>query len=324
MPRRTIALLRVCCVLPAGFLPVADAAAESPVRIGVPNWPSVEMTAHIIKAIAEQRLDTEAVLVPADNDAIYKGMNDGTGPDIHPETWLPNHQSYVDQLATDDGTIVIAESAYDAIQGICVNRIAVDEYGITAIHHLAEPDVATSLDTDGDGRGELWIGAEGWLSTDVERVRASTYGYADTLDLIESDEIDALDGLDSAVEQNRPYALFCYGPHHMFQLHDLVLLEEPEYDPARWVMITPDDDPDWLSDSSIDVAWPAIRVHMAYTVALANSHPDLTELLETMELNSRLVSAWTYALEVDEVDPEVFARRWVSDHDDLVGSWLGE
>lgn len=297
-------------------------AADTPVRIGVPNWPSVEMTAQIIKAIAERHLDTKAQVVRADNDTIYNGMNDGTGPDIHPETWLPNHQAYVDRFGGDGGTIVVTENHYDAIQGVCVNRVAFDEYGISAIHQLADPDVAARLDSDGDGRGEIWIGAEGWLSTSIERVRAKSYGYAQTLELVVSDEVDALNELDAAVEENRPYAFFCYGPHHMFQLHDLVLLEEPAHDAERWIMVSADEDPDWLNNSSIDVAWPATHVHMAYTTALADTDPDVTALLEGMTLNSRLVSAWTYALEVDNVDPETFARRWIVEHESLVDRWL--
>ncbi|MEQ8665603.1 MAG: glycine betaine ABC transporter substrate-binding protein [Rhodospirillales bacterium] len=300
------------------------AKAADPVRIGAPNWASVEMTAQIIKAIVEQRLETEVVIVHADNDAIYNGMNNGTGPDVHPEAWLPNHQSYVERFGGGDGTIIVTESSYDAIQGICVNRVAFDEHGISAIHHLADPTLAAAFDSDGDGLGEIWIGAEGWLSTDIERVRAKSYGYAETLELIVSDEVDALANLDTAIEQNRPFAFFCYGPHHMFQLHDLVLLEEPVHDPHRWVMITPDQDPNWLNKASIDVAWPPTEVHMAYTAALAVNRPEITELLESMQLNSRLVSAWTYALEVDGVDPEMFARRWVKDREDLVNRWLGE
>lgn len=324
MPVRFHHLLRLVLALPLLAVSIEGRAADDPVRIGVPNWASVEMTAQVIKAIAEQHLDTVATIVRADNDTIYNGMNDGSGPDIHPETWLPNHQAYIERFAGEDGSIMVTENYYDAIQGICVNRVAFDDYGITAIHHLTDPALAAALDSDGDGRGEIWIGAEGWLSTVIERVRAKTYGYADTLELVVSDEVDALDKLDAAVDANRPFAFFCYGPHHMFQLHDLVLLEEPVHDASRWIMLSEDEDPDWLNKSSIDVAWPATHVHMAYTRKLADSDPDVTALLENMALNSRLVSAWTYALEVDNVDPEAFARRWVAEHEDLVNRWLGD
>ena len=69
------------------------------------------------------------------------------------------------------------------------------------------------------------------------------------------DETLALANLDAAVQQEKPFVFFCYTPHHMFELHDLVVLEEPAHDPDKWVVYQPTDDPDWLAKSSAGVAW---------------------------------------------------------------------
>ena len=37
--------------------------------------------------------------------------------------------------------------------------------------------MAANFDTDGDGMGEIWIGAAGWASTNIEKIRAKSYGY---------------------------------------------------------------------------------------------------------------------------------------------------
>ena len=49
----------------AGFS--AAAAAQDKVTIGVPNWPSVNITANVIKIIAEENFGTEVELVPGTN-----------------------------------------------------------------------------------------------------------------------------------------------------------------------------------------------------------------------------------------------------------------
>jgi len=303
------------------LMPVRSASAAD-VTIGVPNWTSVEMTAYIIKEIAESRLGLSVEMVAADNDTIYTAMGDASAIDIHPEAWLPNHQSYIDRYAGEDGSVILKDGFYNAIQGICVTRNTSETYDLHTIHDLSDPKKAALFDHNGDGKGELWIGAEGWLSTPIERARAKTYGYADVLDLVVMNELDGIEALDASVKAGKPFAFFCYGPHHVFQLYDLVVLEEPAHDPDRWVMVTPDQADDWLEQSHIDVAWPPTRVHMAYARSLRDRHPGLAALLDNMSINSRQVSAWTYAREVDKIDPAVFARNWVKDNQDLVDDWL--
>ena len=48
---------------------------------------------------------------------------------------------------------------------------------ISHINDLLSPDLSAALDTNGDGKGEMWIGATGWASTNVEKVRGRDYGY---------------------------------------------------------------------------------------------------------------------------------------------------
>lgn len=319
MPTRHVAFALLVTVLLSSSVRADDPA----VRIGVPNWTSVRMTANVIKAISERYLEIPVELVEEDNEDIYDDIRSGGEIDIHPEVWIPNHLAFkVDELSAEDGPMVMTATSYDAIQGICVTKDAAAGAEITSIHDLADPKKAAALDSDGDGKGELWIGSEGWGSTMVERVKARTYGYADMLDLRIMNEHEGLAALAEAVEANRPFAFFCYGPHYVFQLYDLTLLEEPAYNPARWKMVSPDQDPNWLENASIDVAWPPTRVHIGYTKALAEKHPELAELLENIQLNSRLVSGWTYAAEVDNVDPAAYADGWVRENPELVEGWL--
>ena len=35
---------------------------------------------------------------------------------------------------------------------------------ITAIEDLGRPEVVKAMDSDGNGKGEFWIGADGWAS----------------------------------------------------------------------------------------------------------------------------------------------------------------
>ena len=108
----------------------------------------------------------------------------------------------------------------------------------------------------------------------------------------------------------------------MFALHDLVILEEPDYDESKWTMIQPTDDPDWLEKSSTPVAWDLAYLHIHYASSLNDSHPEVAAMLSKVKLDTDLVSGMTYAIVVDKVDNAEYARQWVADHADLVNSWL--
>lgn len=100
------------------------------------------------------------------------------------------------------------------------------------IHDLADPDQMAIFGKDGDGTPEVWIGAPGRASTAIERIRANSYGYDQTVDPPEYDGTVAWSELGAAANADAPWIGFCYEPHFIFVAHDLVYLDEPPHDPA--------------------------------------------------------------------------------------------
>ncbi|MDH3663653.1 MAG: amino acid-binding protein, partial [Alphaproteobacteria bacterium] len=166
------------------------------------------------------------------------------------------------------------------------------------------------------------IGAAGWASTNVEKIRAKSYGYDATMTLKEMDETLALAEVDNAVAQDGNIVFFCYTPHHMFALHELVQLGEPAYDEAQWNVIQPTDDPEWLEKSNVPVAWNTANLVIHYATALEEAQPAAAAMLANVDLDTDTVSAMTYALVVDKMDPAEFAANWVAENSDRVDGWL--
>jgi len=219
-------------------------------------------------------------------------------------------------------TVAMNPNGVPAFQGMCVTEGTAKSTGIKALSDLTDPDMAKKFDTDGDGKGEIWIGAAGWASTNIEKIRAKSYGYAETMNLKEMDETLALAEVDNAVAQDKPIVFFCYTPHHMFALHKLVVLEEPAYDAAKWNVIQPTDDPAWLEKSEAGVAWDLAYLHIHYAAALEKSNPAAASLLSKVKLDTDTVSAMTFALVVEKQDPAEFAKKWVAENSALVDTWL--
>ena len=299
----------------------AGAAVADDVIIGVPNWASVRGTAHILKVALEENLGLSVALQNGSNPVIFEAMDSGA-MHVHPEVWLPNQQNLHDTFVAEKGTVTFNPNAVLAEQHICVTKDTQDRTGISSLSDLTDPSFASQFDTDGDGLGEVWIGAAGWASTNVEKIRAKTYGYSETMNLVEMDETLALAQVDNAIVQDENIVFYCYTPHHMFSLYDLVKLEEPPFDAAEWDVKQPTDDPNWLENSMAGTAWDSTKLHVFYSRALEEQHPAAAAMLANVELNTEHVNGIVYALSVDGRDPDEFAREWVAENSDLVDSWF--
>ena len=299
----------------------STAAQAADVVIGVPNWPSVRVTAHVLKTVMEDNLGLDVELQNGTNPIVFEAMDSGA-MHVHPEVWLPNQVNLNTKFVKEKGTVKMNPNGVAGDQAMCVTKGTAERTGIKELSELSNPDMAKNFDTDGDGKGEIWIGAAGWASTNVEKIRAKSYGYSETMQLKEMDETLALAEVDNAVAKKTNIVFFCYTPHHMFALHDLVILKEPAYDEAKWNVIQPTDDPQWLEKSSAPVAWNTAYLHIHYAAALEKAHPAAAKLLGNVKLNTDQVSAMTYALVVEKADPAEFAKKWISENSATVDSWL--
>ena len=300
---------------------IGTAAAAQDVVIGVPNWASVRGTAHILKVALEDNLGLEVELQNGTNPIIFEAMDSGA-MHVHPEVWLPNQQNLYDTFVTGKGTVRQNPNAALSEQNICVTNDTYERTGISALSDLTDPEMAAHFDTDGDGLGEIWIGGTGWASTNIEKIRAKSYGYAETMTLLEMDETLALSQVDNAVAQNENIVFYCYTPHHMFSLYDLVVLKEPAYAAAEWDVKQPTDDPNWLENSKAGTAWDVAKLHVHYTASLEESQPDAAAMLSNVKLSTDQINAIVFALSVDGKDPTDYAREWVAENADLVDSWF--
>ncbi len=312
-------LMALCCA--AAVSAYSSAALAADVVIGVPNWPSVQATAHVLKIALETKLDLDVELKDGSNKAVFDAMDAGT-MHVHPEAWLPNLDHLKRQYVTGKKSIKMHPSGATGTQAMCVTKDTAERTGISELKELNKPEMAKNFDTDGDGKGEVWIGADGWGSTPIEQIRARSYGYDDTMNLKIMEEEAALKEVDAAVKGGKNIVFFCYTPHHMFAANDLVVLKEPAYDAKQWIIVPPSPTPGWLEKSSAGVAWDTAHLHVSYATALEKSQPKAAAMLSKVSLSTDTLTAMTYALAVEKQKPEEFAAKWVETNQAIVDGWF--
>lgn len=303
------------------LLPIGGLSLAADLVVGMPNWPSGQASANIIKYGIEKKLGLDVEIREMGTLTIFAGLDTGD-IDVHPEVWMPNFDSLVKKYVDDKKTVQLSPKQVSATQGICTTRETADKYGIKDVADLKDPMKTSVLDTDGNGQGEMWIGAQTWSSTTIERIRAESYGYAKTVKLLEMPEDVAMAAVDAAAATNKPIVFYCYSPHHVFELHDIIQLKEPEHDDAKWKIVLPSDDPsDWLSKSNAPVAWAPSHFSIGFASKTAERLPKVASFLSNIDFNPKEITEMSYALQVERQDPATYARNWIATHEDRLEAW---
>lgn len=304
---------------------VASAAlAEEKVTVGEPSWPGAKIMSRIIGQVIETRLGGEADYAPGANAVIFAAMDGGRGDiDVHPDVWLPNQSSFTDEYVDQKGTVALSSGNYEGRAGFCTPTYMAQKHGIQSIYDLATPMAQELYDSDGDGMGEVWVGAAGWASTNVHKVKVRDYGIETFLAPSTEDETVFYSRLKDAIEQEKGVVFYCYSPHYVHALYDITMIEEPEHDPDAYTIVQPDQDADWYNKSSISTGDKVKTVTVAYSKSLETRNPAAAAFLSSIDMDAQSLSQLTYQVVIEGKELETVVSQWLADNSDSVDTWLG-
>jgi len=173
-----------------------------------------------------------------------------------------------------------------------------------------------------NGKGEIWIGAPGWASANVNEVKVRDYGLDPFMEAIRADQAVMTARVGDAIKKNEGYAFYCYSPHAIWFQHEIVRLEEPEFDAEKYIALQPSDDPDWFKKSKVMTEDALKNVQIAYSNSLSERSPAIAELLANIALDGETVSGFAFEIEGGK-DAATVAKEWVEANSERVDSWLG-
>src|SRR4051794_27637544 len=79
-------------------------ASSSDLVVGMPNWPSGQADANIIKYGIEKEFGLSVDVREMGSLSIFAGLDSGT-VDVHPEVWQPNFDSLVKKYVDEHKTV---------------------------------------------------------------------------------------------------------------------------------------------------------------------------------------------------------------------------
>lgn len=300
------------------------AYAEEVVKVAEPNWASGRAMAGLIKVMIEDKLGGKAELVPGTNAVIFKAMDRGKGEiDVHPDVWLPNQSNFTDEYVDANKTVALSDGSYEGFSAFCAPKKFAEDNNIKSVFDLATPEIAKLMDRDGDGMGDIWVGAPGWASTKINSVKVRDYGISNFFSPIEAEEEVATASISDALNKGEGYAFYCYAPHYNWFVFDMVRLEEPAFDPAKYDMKQPAEDPKWFENSKVTTGDKPKTIHVAYSKSLEGRTPSVAALLSKIDMDTDTVNNFTHEIVVKKRSSEDVAREWIAANSDRVDEWLG-
>ena len=305
-------------------LAASPALAAEKVNIGVPSWTGAQAIANLLKVVVETRIGGEANLVPGNNATIFQAMDQGKGDiDVHPDVWLPNQESFTKKYVDGAKTVTLSKNAYEGNQGFCVSKDFGEKHKIEDIADLGRPDVAKLMDSDGNGKGEMWIGAPGWASANVNQVKVRDYGLLDFIEPIRAEESVKTARVKDSIAKKEGYAFYCYKPHAVWYMFDIKMLSEPKYDPAMYKMVQPSDSPDWYKESKVATKDALKNVQIAWSNSLKGRSPAIAEFFANFKLDAEDVSNFAFEISAKGRKADEVAKEWVEKNAKKVDAWLG-
>ena len=300
------------------------AFAAEEVKIGVPSWTGAQAIAYLLGEIVETRIGGTVEYVPGNNATIFQAMDQGKGDiDVHPDVWLPNQESFTKKYVDEAGTVTLSSNPYQGNQGFCVTEDFGTANDITDIADLGRPDVASMRDSDGNGLGEMWIGAPGWASANVNEVKTRDYGLLDFVEPIRAEESVKTARIKDSIAKGEGYAFYCYKPHAVWFMFDVRMLTEPTFDPAKYIMVQPSDDADWYDKSMVATKDALKDVQIAWSNSLVDRSPAIADFFTNFGLTADDVSQLAFEISANGRDPADVAEEWVNANADRVDAWLG-
>lgn len=163
------------------------------VALGLMTTPSVQ--AEEVTAISTGRTDHQLIYEVIEEGLSALGYENGealTGnyPAIHLSVsqgdahytavhWRPLHNAFFDNSGGDDVFMRAGPLYTKAMQGYFIDKATADEYGITALEQIKQPEIAALFDTDDDGKANLTGCNPGWGCETVIEHHLDAYDLRD-------------------------------------------------------------------------------------------------------------------------------------------------
>ncbi len=299
--------------------PLSLNANKKEVKIALLDWTSAKLKANILTKIINSYTDLHASMVPISSKQAFEQMDkkDG-GVDIYPELWVQNSQKLIKRYVRAFKTVSLSKTSTEAFQGICYTNFKKENNSSLNMKDLLSKNIAKKFDLSGDSRGNIWIGADSWYSTSLEKKRLSAYG----LDKSYSFDVYDYKVFKMLLKRNEkkhiPTLFFCYYPSDLFSNQNIYFVDEKSYNKQEWDTL--------VNNKHINLAksgtpWPKNKITIAYKSKITYKQKKLKLLLDNFHIENKELIGMLLRLQKGESVDKI-SDIWLEENKEKILQWL--
>jgi len=291
-------------------------AARKNVHISEQNWTGSTVICQVMKYVLEKDLDIPVKITQLAGSVTWAGMDKGD-VDVFSDIWETAESDGIEKYVKQKKSCDITLSYPKAPQGWYIPKYVVEKHGIKSIEDLKGKEKI--FDIDSDGKGDIWVGPTSWKANEIHKIRIRDYGL--DFNPIGVEQWAWLATLKEAIKKERPVIFFYWEPEWLFTQYDLVLVEEPAYDPAKWKYVEKHPE-----QSKITCAMEPSNVWVAYSMKLKERLPKAYQFFKNWHIPinevNNLIAMVTDLPGSPKMSAPEAAKKWAEEHPEIVNDWL--
>ncbi|GAK45213.1 substrate-binding region of ABC-type glycine betaine transport system [Tepidicaulis marinus] len=299
---------------------------ERPIMFGGLDWDSNAFHTEVARIVLEEGYGCRTDVLPGSSLPLLTGLGRGD-IDVLMEVWLDNvTEPWNEALARGD-VVSLGTNFPDAVQGWYVPRYLVEgdaARGIEAVapglSHVRDLARYKTLfrDPEEPAKGRFYNCILGWSCEVLNTAKLRAYGLEDDFTNFRPGTGAALAAaIAGAYERGEPVVAYYWGPTWVLGAFDLMRLEEPPYEPAKWRAFA--DDP----ANNPPTAYPTVEVVVGANADFAEGAPRIAEFLKAYETSNALTSeALAYLRANPGARARDAARNFLERHPEIWKAWV--
>ncbi|MBU1345089.1 MAG: hypothetical protein KKE44_22690 [Proteobacteria bacterium] len=291
-------------------------AERKDVIIAEQNWTGSTVICQVMKYVLEKNLNVPVKISQLNGAVTWVGMDKGD-VDVFSDIWETAEINGINKYTKEKKTCEVTLSYGNAPQGWYIPKYVQDEYGIKTLEDLKGKEHI--FDIDGDGKGDLWAGPTSWKANEIHSIRIRDYGLDFTALGVE--QWAWLATLKAAIKKKKPVIFFYWEPEWLFTQYELVMIQEPSFDPAKWVYVEKQPE-----KSKIYCGIEPSNVWVGYSKKIEQRLPKVYQFYKNWSIPikevNNLIAMVTDLPDSPKMSSEAAAKKWVDSHPEIVGQWL--
>lgn len=295
---------------------VTSAHAAGRLTAPDPDWTGGLVTCLVAQYILENEMDyrIKRVTMPS-GPGVFEGTRSGD-LDFACESWPsynPAGDKYIKEFGGDGSVAYLGATGIVGKSGYFVPRYVIEGDASRGIPASA-PDLKSYKDLNkyghmfkslesGDKGSLIGCPVAAWLCEDQKRLDMLGVDFhAQAL----GSETAHWAEIQAKYKRGEPFVAYAWAPHWIHAALDLVEIELPPYDEAKWPATN------WAQDVT----------HFHGNPKMLDEHSDVVKLLQNMNLTNEMQAGMIYDIDVKKGDSEEVVESWMEANEDIWRKWL--